>query len=100
MIEAWHAQHEKQKQDTNTSTINARKKWSVSDKPGSLRSSYLTYVHYKYWCSIEDRLFAMGYSLEDLDARHDEQGWKWKTLLQQPRPLTEKSEAFPSLVSW
>ncbi len=40
----------------------------------------------------------MGYSTDDLDARHDEKGWTWETLIDQPRLLTETSSLMLSFV--
>ncbi len=41
--------------------------------------------------SITERLLVLGYSTDDLDAHHDKEGWKWETLINEPRLLTETS---------
>jgi len=40
--------------------------------------------------SIVERLRALGYSDEDLDTQFDDKAWKWKQLMKQIRPVSDK----------
>ncbi len=37
-----------------------------------------------------ERLRALGYSDEDLDTQFDDKAWKWKQLMKQTRPVSDK----------
>lgn len=48
-------------------------------------------IHFTFSFSIKERLLTMGYTADDLETHYDKDGWKWDTLLDQPRQLTETS---------
>ncbi len=54
----------------------------------AIRSSPFSPADFPF--SIKEKLEDLGYKDEDFDPRYDETSWKWKLLLNQTRPLSER----------